>query len=209
MNSNADDREPRHDWRRLLELLGPVHAQAAGMARRLAGSAHDGDDLFQEAVLRAANALPSLQDETRFRSWFYTILLNVHRSRSRRPFWKRFLPFGGGTRDESEIAGVDGRAWEGERRQAERVSRALASLAAEQREAIVLFEIEGMPVEEIAALQDVSVSAVKSRLVRGRARLRRTYERWGFRGGARGLGPEIDGELRPALANPAQEEKDP
>ena len=81
---------------------------------------------------------------------------------------------------EHDPVGEDGHAWEEQRRQAARASRALAALPAVQREAVVLFELEGYPVEEIAALQGVSASAVKSRLARGRARLRRTYERWGF-----------------------------
>jgi RNA polymerase sigma-70 factor (ECF subfamily) len=167
-------------WQRLLELLVPIHARAAGMARRLAGSAHDGDDLFQEAVLRAHQALPTLRDADRFGAWFYTILLSVHRNRHRRGFWRRFLPFDAGLPPGTEPVGEDGHKWEEERQAALRASRALAGLPAVQREAVVLFEIEGFSVEEIAALQQVSPSAVKSRLARGRARLRRTYLRWGF-----------------------------
>ena len=56
----------------------------------------------------------------------------------------------------------------------------LAGLPAVQREAVVLFEIEGFSVEEIAAMQEVTVSAVKSRLARGRDRLRRAYQRLGL-----------------------------
>jgi RNA polymerase sigma-70 factor, ECF subfamily len=168
------------DWARLLELLTPIHARAAGMARRLAGSAHDGDDLFQEAVLRALAALPALRDPGRFGSWFTTILLNVHRNRSRRGFWRRLVSLGRDEAPAAEPVGEDGHAWEEERLRAARASRALATLPAVQREAVVLFELEGYSIEEIAALQEVSPSAVKSRLARGRARLRRTYERWGF-----------------------------
>jgi RNA polymerase sigma-70 factor (ECF subfamily) len=168
------------DWDRLLELLAPIHAKAAGTARRLAGSAHDGDDLFQEAVLRARSGLSSLRDPNRFGPWFFSILLNVHRNRSRRGFWKRFLPFDPGTNPSAEPAGEDGSDWEVGRLGAQRASRALAALSADQREAVVLFEIEGFSVEEIAVLQHVSASAVKSRLARGRARLRRIYLRWGF-----------------------------
>ena len=56
----------------------------------------------------------------------------------------------------------------------------LASLAAEQREAVVLFEVDGFSIEEIAAMQRVSISAVKSRLTRGRERLRVFYQRCGW-----------------------------
>jgi RNA polymerase sigma-70 factor (ECF subfamily) len=204
--ANAEPHVGQPDWQGLLDLLGPFHAQAAGMARRLAGSATDGDDLFQEAVLRAVQALPSLRDASRFRPWFYAILLSVHRNRTRRSFWRRFLPFENGWGRGPDPVGEDGSAWEGERQRAMRVARALAALPAEQREAVVLFELEGMRIEEIAALQQVSASAVKSRLARGRARLRRIYERWG-------LGPERAAtrdrpvaELAAALASVPQEE---
>jgi RNA polymerase sigma-70 factor (ECF subfamily) len=166
------------DAERLLELLGPFHSQAAAVARRLARSTADGDDLFQETALRALVALPTLRDASRFRSWFFAILLRVHRNRTRRSFWQRFLPLDAQVQDEP--AGEDGAAWEEERIRARRVARALAVLPPEQREAVVLFELEGFSIEEVAALQQASVPAVKSRLSRGRARLRRIYERWGF-----------------------------
>jgi RNA polymerase sigma-70 factor (ECF subfamily) len=185
----ADQQQP--DWQRLVDLLRPFHAQAAGVARRLAGSAADGDDLFQETVLRALGALPGLRDANRFRPWFFAILLSVHRNRTRGSFWRRFLPLDagagfdashgtGGGAPRLEPAGEDGSTWEEERQRAQRVSRALAGLPAVQREAVVLFELEGFSIEEIATLQRVSISAVKSRLARGRARLRRIYQRWGF-----------------------------
>jgi len=178
--SDGQDTERPADWARLLELLTPVHARAAGTARRLAGSAHDGDDLFQEAVLRALAALPTLRDPERFGAWFTTILLNAHRNRSRRGFWRRLVPLDGDGASAPEPVGEDGHAWEEERLRAARASRALAALPAVQREAVVLFELEGYSIDEIAAFQEVSPSAVKSRLARGRDRLRRTYERWGF-----------------------------
>jgi len=178
--ATGEDRPPRADWERLVDLLGPIHARLAGMARRLAGSRTDGDDLFQEAVLRALRALPSLRDPSRFAPWFGAIVLSVHRNRARRSFWKRFLPLDAERPTWSEPIGANGSLWQVEREQAERMSRALARLPAVQREAVVLFEIEGFGIEEIAAMQHVSVSAVKSRLARGRTRLRRIYSSWGL-----------------------------
>lgn len=168
-------------WRRLIELLAPLHDAARRTARRLGRSPLEGDDLFQDAVLRAYDKLPALRDEERFRSWFYAVLLSVHRSRSRRAFWRRFLPLDDALDAGNEPVGHDGGAAEEERMRAERASRALATLPAVQREAVVLFEVDGYSLEEVAAAQNVSVSAVKSRLARGRARLRRHYERLGFR----------------------------
>jgi DNA-directed RNA polymerase specialized sigma24 family protein len=47
----------RITWHRLLRLLAPFHDQAAITARRLGRSPDDGDDLFQEALLRAFSRL--------------------------------------------------------------------------------------------------------------------------------------------------------
>jgi RNA polymerase sigma-70 factor (ECF subfamily) len=155
---------------RLLELLAPLHDRARMTARRLCRSNADGDDLFHEAVIRALDRLGELRDEVRFRAWFYSVLLSVHRSRHRRAFWRRFLPLDDGVREPSHPAEAE--ALEG----ADRMARALGTLPPEAREAIVLFELEGFSLDEIAALQRVSLSAVKSRLARGRARLARHYE---------------------------------
>jgi RNA polymerase sigma-70 factor, ECF subfamily len=175
-------------WQRLMRLLGPVHDRAAATARRLGRSHTDGDDLLQETVLRAYEKLPSLRDEARFASWFYAVLLSVHRNRSRRSFWRRFLSLEGTLApDGFDPPGENGVAWESERRQADRVSRVLACLPAVQREAVVLGDIEGYSIDEIAAFQGVSASAVKSRLARGRKRLRRCYARLGQPNSSPGL----------------------
>jgi len=168
-------------WDQLIELLRPVHERALATARRLCRQPEDGDDLYHDAVLRAFQKLPSLRDEAKFRSWFFAVLLSLHRSRHRRAFWKRFVSLEEMLPDDEPIVGGgDGEEW----RRADRATKALASLKPEQREAVVLFEIEGFRIEEIAAMQKASVSAVKSRLVRGRDNLRRYYVRQGWMGPA-------------------------
>jgi RNA polymerase sigma-70 factor (ECF subfamily) len=167
---------------RLMRLLGPLHDRARVTARRLCRSNADGDDLFHEAVLRAFDRLDELRDEGKFRSWFFAVLLSVHRARHRRDFWRRLSPLGALAREPgraAEAEGLDG---------AERMAQALATLPALAREAVVLFELEGWSLVELAALQGQSLSAVKSRLARARARLRRHYQR--LEGSARGLAKE-------------------
>lgn len=157
----------RARFRRLIE---PVHDGALAFARSLCRSSADGDDLFQEALVRALAKLDGLRDDAAFRPWFYRVLVSVHRNRCRRPWWRRLVPFAdrehdraSGDRTDEAVAG------------AQRARLALAELPAEQREALVLFELEGWTVEEIAELHAVSVSAIKSRLARGRDRLRAIY----------------------------------
>jgi RNA polymerase sigma-70 factor (ECF subfamily) len=156
---------------RLMALLAPHHDRARATARRLCRSNADGDDLFHEALLRALDHVDELRDQEKFRAWFYAVLLSVHRTRHRRNAWRRWLPLDQARVEPAISDGAE--AIEG----AQRMARALATLAPEQREAIVLFELEGFTLEEVAALQQQSIPAVKSRLARARARLRRHYER--------------------------------
>ena len=157
----------------LIALLAPIHDRAVLMARRIAGSNADGDDLFQEAVLRAMAKLPTLREPDKFSLWFYKILLSVHRTHMRRSFWNRFVPFDD-ARDTQVKAAYPPAEWSVGARRAQ---EALARLSRVQREAIVLHEIQEFSVAEIAEIQGVSASAVKSRLARSRAKLRRYYEK--------------------------------
>ncbi|HEY0254765.1 MAG TPA: RNA polymerase sigma factor, partial [Kofleriaceae bacterium] len=77
---------------RLRELLEPIHPQVVAFARHLSRSRADGDDLYQEAVLRALTKLPQLRDDAMFKPWLYRIVISVHRNRARRAFWRRFSP---------------------------------------------------------------------------------------------------------------------
>lgn len=172
--SQASKKAPGTDAR-LLALLGPIHDDTRVLARRIARSYADGDDLFQEAVLRALAKLDDLRDEAKFRPWFVSILLSVHRNRHRQRFWKRFVPMG--REDDPAASPIEPIA--PDPGSAARAQRALATLPPVQREAIVLFELHEFSIEEIASFQRVSPSAVKSRLARGRQRLRIFYQRLG------------------------------
>jgi RNA polymerase sigma-70 factor (ECF subfamily) len=172
-----DDHATAADRRQeLMALLAPIHDRAQRSARRLCRSDADGDDLFQDTVLQAYRRVGGLRDPAAFPAWFYRIMLNQHRTRSRRGFWRRLVALDDAGERDVAFAGDDGAAWEAARHSAERMRRALATLPADQREAIVLFEIDGYTLEEVADLQGVGLSAVKSRLSRARARLRRHYD---------------------------------
>jgi len=166
---------------RFLRLIEPEYVKALAFARSLSRSRSEGDDLMQEAIVRALTRLASLRDDTAFRGWLYRIVINAHRTRSRRAFWRRFLQLGDAAIDDdapTDVADYRTSNWSPEAAESARRAReSLLRLPAEQRESIVLFEIEGWTVDEIAAVYGVSTSAVKSRLARGRTRLRTYYEK--------------------------------
>jgi RNA polymerase sigma-70 factor (ECF subfamily) len=165
-------------WDDLFELLGPIHDDVQLFARRIARSAAEGDDVFQEAVLRAVNKLGSLRDRARFKPWMYSVVVSVHRSRRRSPFWTRWISSEPPEMLEG-LVGDDGATWVDDQASAQRATAALSTLEPAQREAIVLFELHGYSIEEIAEIQRASVAAFKSRLTRGRDRLRAFYAKLG------------------------------
>lgn len=166
----------------------------------MAASRPDGDDLFQEAVLKAVRKLPQLRDRTRFGAWFYAVMLSVHRSRARRSFWKRLVGLESvaesGIEPASADPSIDEASW-----RAARLSRAFARLPAVQREAVVLHDLDGYTMENVAEMQGVTVSAVKTRVVRGRARLREHYVRLGFGASERAGAQPADVEGREGMIN--------
>ena len=119
--------------------------------------------------MRALDKVDALREDRAFRGWLYRVIVSVHRNRYRRGFWQRLLPLTSEPAIENAIADNLGAT--------QRARIALASLPHEQREAIVLHDIEGWRIEEIAELEGTSVSAIKSRLSRGRDRLRDVYVR--------------------------------
>jgi RNA polymerase sigma factor (sigma-70 family) len=86
------DRGLRASWvqmdkaERFRALIEPVHDRVLAFARSLCRSVSEGDDLFQEAMLRTFTKLESLRDDKAFPAWTYRIVIRVHRSRARRAF---------------------------------------------------------------------------------------------------------------------------
>jgi RNA polymerase sigma-70 factor (ECF subfamily) len=131
----------------------------------------DAEDAVQEATLRAVRYLPTLRDENA-RAWFLTIV--------RRVCWNLLSGSRADTADTVSIDAVplqlvddrDTPDISAERMQTqERVRDAVDQLPPLLREAIVLRELQSLSYAEIAAITEVPVGTVMSRLSRGRARL--------------------------------------
>jgi RNA polymerase sigma-70 factor (ECF subfamily) len=169
---------------RFLELLDPIHDRMARHAAYLErGDPEEGRDVFAEAVLRALAQFHTLRDPARFAPWFYRILVHVSWRRRKRKFWRRFLPLGGSGTDFADGAGVPepsaADAGHETFEAGELLLKLLERVPRAQREAFLLHEVSGFRLDEVAELQGVSLSAVKSRLSRARRVLRARYARLG------------------------------
>jgi RNA polymerase sigma factor (sigma-70 family) len=163
------------DHRAFGELVDRHGPRLAALARRLLGDEAEAEDLTQEALLQAYLGLERLRHPERFASWAYGIALNLAkmRLRSRRdgalpladPLGGRRVPPGLRAEPSPEELVETREIWA-------RVQRAVDVLPAEQRRAVLLYYVDGLSCEEIAALLGEPAGTVRVRLHRARARLR-------------------------------------
>lgn len=137
----------------------------------------DAEDAAQEAFLRAYRGLASFRGDCAFSTWIHRIAVNAAldfgQRRSKAPLALSSLQHD----DESEmpepVSPGEGPADQAQRRERRRaVLRALHELPEQQRAMIVLFDIQGHSYEEIAALLELPLGTVKSRLNRARLAMR-------------------------------------
>lgn len=164
------------DTNQFLELLNPEYNDALKYCRALCArrSADDAEDVLQQSLLKALEKFKGLNDNSKFRSWFFKIITHEFLNLTRKDFWKKFLPMDNVT-EVPELPEVYSRIENNETRIL--LLNALSQISDKERSAILLFEIGGFSLEEIKEMQhEKSISAVKSRLSRSREKLKRLLE---------------------------------
>ena len=153
--------------------------QVYRVARHLAGSREEAEDLVQETYARAFRSWRSYQPGTNLRAWLLRILTNLNIDRGRRA--QRTPPMQGleandyflyDRLSESDNSGTD------EERVVERLSQddivlALAAVPHDFRDVIVLVDIGDFSYQDAAQILDIPIGTVMSRLHRGRRILKR------------------------------------
>jgi len=146
----------------------PVYRFAWAMTRSQA----DAEEIVQDSFLTLLRKAPEFRPEAAsLRSW----LLGITRNLCCRRRGKAAAESAGALEEASGDAGIEAALIRNQT--AEAVRRAVATLPAPQREAIVLFEFEELSLAETAAALRIDPNAVKARLHRGRARLRSVLPR--------------------------------
>jgi RNA polymerase sigma-70 factor (ECF subfamily) len=149
------------------------------IARRMSGDEALAEDLSQEIFLRIFRHLEKFQGKSSLKTWVYRVAINCCRSRlSRRTRRGRsFVDVEDERLDEMPTTTEGPQARVRRREAAETVGRALALLPLKFREAVVLRDICGLGYAEIAVATGVRLGTVRSRIARGRDRLRVAIER--------------------------------
>jgi RNA polymerase sigma-70 factor, ECF subfamily len=160
---------------RFEEAVLPHLAAAYNLARWLTRNDHDAEDVVQEAYLRAFRFFESFHGGDS-RAWLLTIVRNTSYTwlqRSHAP--EQTLEF------DEEVHSLDSAAANPETLLLQQVDRqslaqALDALPVEFREVLVLRELEGLSYKEIAAIADLPIGTVMSRLARARKRLQQSLQ---------------------------------
>jgi RNA polymerase sigma-70 factor (ECF subfamily) len=166
----AGDREEIVAAVRPDEVFALVYRQM----RKLAGP-RDFEELTQVAVEQVLRALPSFEGRSQLSTWTFRICYLTVRKHDRwyRRWLRRFTLTADGELPEPAAALGLARNEEGlERKQrASRLRVALESLSAKQRAAVVLHDIDGLSIDEVAQIVGAAPVAVRSRLRDGRKML--------------------------------------
>jgi RNA polymerase sigma-70 factor (ECF subfamily) len=165
---------PSTDHDRLAGLLaqaGELRPELHRYCARLMGSVIDGEDVVQDTLVRAFVALQDMEETPPLRPWLFRIAhnraLDLLRSRAVRA--AEPIDAAAEVADSGHPDPVEGLMRQEAVRTA--VSR-FAELPTLQRSIVILKDVLGESLIEIAALLDLTVDAVKGHLARGRARLR-------------------------------------
>ncbi len=149
------------------------------LAYRLSGDLDQAADLSQEIFLRIFRHLGRFGGRSTLKTWIYRVALNHCRSRLGRKKWWHW-PLREETGGEEGVELLDprrdpeARAIAGD--DGQRVLAALQQVPEPFREAVVLCDLQELPYQEIAEILGVRIGTVRSRIARGRERLKDILE---------------------------------
>jgi len=165
---------------RFLELVQEIELELFNFCCYLARNRSDGEDLYQEALLKAFRAFNRLRDRTKFKSWIFQIAGNTFRNQLKRN--KKFgmysleeiesdenghrLAVFADDKQNPEEDAVDTRL-------REKLLEAIAKLPMRNREALIMFSFHHMSIDEICSVTGSPPGTVKSRIHYARNKLRK------------------------------------
>ncbi|APR82544.1 RNA polymerase sigma factor SigZ [Minicystis rosea] len=142
------------------------------IARRVSDS--DVDDVLQDVFLRMQRSLGNLREEDRFGPWLYQVarsaIADHRRARARHPQAQGTVPEETCSPPDTEADGAVAAEL------AQYVAPFIAMLPSPYREALTLTELQGVTQKDAAEMLGISLSGMKSRVQRGRERLRALLE---------------------------------
>lgn len=159
----------RGDGKAFSELVARYQGRIYRFLLRLTRSPDDASELTQDTFLRAYQGIGRWRPDAQFKTWLFRIARNIAFDRLRRAKVVEFVELDEEADLPDAAAGPEAIAETAQRYRA--LEAALQALPAERREILLLREIEDMSYENIAAVLELNVGTVKSRIARVRAAL--------------------------------------
>jgi RNA polymerase sigma-70 factor (ECF subfamily) len=166
------------------ELVRHYDRRVFRMAKQITQNDDDAEDVLQETFFKAYTHLDSFQGNSKFYTWLVRIAVNEALMRLRKRRSDRTVPLDepidtGEDEVVREIAVWDENPEESYSREelSGILDQAVDSLKPAYRTVFILRDIEEMSIEETAQILNLSISAVKSRLLRARLQLREKLTR--------------------------------
>jgi RNA polymerase sigma-70 factor (ECF subfamily) len=168
----------RGDADALTALIERYQPRIYGFGMKMCRNPEDAQDIVQDTLLAAARSVRNFRGAASVSTWLYTIARSFCIKKRRK---SKFAPEHMVSLESESARGAfelpdlgrapDQALHDHQVRQA--LERAVAALEPAYREVLVLRDMEGLPAAEVAEVMDLSVEAVKSRLHRARASVRR------------------------------------
>ena len=166
------------------ELVTHYDRRVFRMAKQITQNDDDAEDVLQETFLKAYTHLDNFQGNSKFYTWLVRIAVNEALMKLRKRRSDKTVPLDepidtGEDEMPREIAVWDGNPEESYSREelASVLDQAIQSLKPAYRTVFILRDIEELSIEETAEALNLSISAVKSRLLRARLQLREKLTR--------------------------------
>lgn len=137
------------------------------LAAHVLHNSREAEDVAQEAFVKAFRQIDQFRGDSGFYAWLYRIVINLCLDRMRRKSATSELPLDGNPLPQASVTP------DMEKRLA--VEQVLNSLTPPMRAALVLREVEGLEYAEIAAVLNIPVGTVRSRLNTARDQFRRRW----------------------------------
>jgi RNA polymerase sigma-70 factor (ECF subfamily) len=173
------------DVKAFSELIRRYEGKIFRLAQHITQNREDAEDVLQETFLKAYEHLDQFQGNSKFYTWIVRIAVNQALMKLRKRKSDRSVSLDEGIDTGEDIVVREIAAWDEDPEQQysrEELGRildeAVQSLAPPYRTVFVLRDIEELSTEETAEALDLSIPAVKSRLLRARLQLREKLTRF-------------------------------
>ena len=167
------------------ELVRRYDRNVFRIAQHITQNREDAEDVVQDAFLKAYRNLEQFQEQSKFYTWLVRIAVNEALMKLRRRKPERTVSLDEEIKTEDDSLPREVRDWspnpeqmynQGELR--EILTRTIQGLPSGFRTVFVLRDVEGLSTEETAEALELSIPAVKSRLLRARLQLRERLNRY-------------------------------